>query len=64
MAKQSTLGNQPNNPPPANKAPPGVNGYKYKEQFGVVIVCKDAGQQQKLYAKLQAAGHKVKVVCV
>jgi hypothetical protein len=61
MAKESTLGNQPNKPPPGV---PGVNGYKYKEQFGVVIVCKDAGQQQKLYAELRAAGHKVKVVCV
>lgn len=59
MAKQSTLGK-----PPANRPAPGVNGYKYKEQFGVVIVCTDAGQQQKLYAKLQTAGYKVKVVCV
>lgn len=58
MAKQSTLAK------PATKGVPGVNGYRYKEQFGVVIVCKDAGHQQKLYADLRAAGHKVKVVCV
>lgn len=59
MAKQSTLGKTQ-----SGKPPPGVNGFKYKEQFGVVIVCKDADQQQKLYAELRAAGHTVKVVCV
>ncbi|MGH8759129.1 MAG: hypothetical protein ACREVW_06395 [Burkholderiales bacterium] len=61
MAKQSAPGKAPAKPA---KAAPGVNGYKYREQFGVVIVCKDAGHQQRLYAELQAAGHKVKVVCV
>lgn len=61
MAKQSTLGKTPAKPA---KAAPGVNGYKYREQFGVVVVCKDAAHQERLYAELQAAGHKVKVVCV
>jgi hypothetical protein len=61
MAKQSTPGQ-----PPAKqaKAAPGVNGYKYREQYGVVIVCKDAAHQEQLYAQLQAADHKVKVVSV
>lgn len=61
MAKLSTRGNPP--PKPA-KAAPGVNGFKYREQFGIVIVCKDAAQQEQLYTELKAAGHKVKVVCV
>lgn len=61
MAKQSTRAKTP--PPPA-KAAPGVNGFNYREQFGVVVVCKDAARQEQLYAKLKAAGHNVKVVCV
>ncbi|MES1977568.1 MAG: hypothetical protein V4451_05995 [Pseudomonadota bacterium] len=61
MAKQSTPGKPPAK---AAKAAPGVNGYKYREQYGVVIVCKDAAQQEQLYGKLKAEGHKVKVVCV
>lgn len=69
MAKLSTRGKAPAKPATAApgaavKAAPGVNGYKYREQFGVVIVCKDAGHQERLYAELRAAGHKVKVVCV
>lgn len=61
MAKLSTRVNAPQKP---TKAAPGINGYKYREQFGVVIVCRDAAHQQQLYGELQAAGHKVKVVCV
>lgn len=51
-------------PAQAAKPAPGVNGYKYREQFGAVIVCNDAGHQKRLYDELRAAGHKVKVVCV
>lgn len=61
MAKLSTRGAPPQKPA---KAAPGVNGYKYREQFGIVIVCKDAAHQEQLYTELKAAGHKVKVVCV
>lgn len=61
MAKQSMRAKTP--PPPA-KAAPGRNGYTYREQFAVVVVCKDATHQERLYTELKAAGHKVKVVCV
>ena len=61
MAKLSTRGAPPQKPA---KAAPGRNGYKYREQFAVVVVCKDAAHQERLFTELQAAGHKVKVVCV
>lgn len=61
MAKVSTRGAPPQK---AAKAAPGVNGYKYREQYGVVIVCKEAAQQEQLYGRLKAEGLKVKVVCV
>ena len=64
MAKLSTRNKIPAAPAQAAKPAPGVNGYKYREQFGAVIVCNDAGHQERLYDELRAAGHKVKVVCV
>ena len=64
MAKLSTRNKTLPVPTPAAKPAPGVNGYKYREQFGAVIVCNDAGHQERLYDELLAAGHKVKVVCV
>ena len=64
MANLSTRKKIPAVPVHAAKPAPGVNGYKYREQFGAVIVCNDAGHQERLYDELLAAGHKVKVVCV
>ncbi len=61
MAKLSTRVKAPQKPA---KAAPGVNGYKYREQFGIVIVCTDAAHQEQLYGELKASGHKLKVVCV
>jgi len=46
------------------KRPPGKNGFKYREQYGVLVVCRDARHQEQLYNKLKAAGHKLKVVTV
>jgi hypothetical protein len=43
---------------------PGENGFKYRQQYGLVIVCKDEPTQQRLFARLVKAGHKPKVVCV
>lgn len=48
----------------AKKKTPGVNGFKYKEQYGVIIICKDAAEQEVLYNRLQAEGYKIKVVVV
>jgi len=37
-------------------------GDSYKEQFGVIVMCKDAAHQERVYNELQAAGHECKVV--
>lgn len=43
---------------------PGINGFKYKEQYGVIILCKDAAEQETVYNRLKAEGYKLKVVSV
>lgn len=43
---------------------PGVNGFKYKPQFGVIVVCKDEEHHKTVLASLQAQGHKCKAVRV
>lgn len=36
---------------------------KYKEQYGVIIMCKSAEEQEKVFNKMQQNGYEVKVVC-
>lgn len=52
--------------PPAVKAPrrPGENGFRHRQQFGLVVVCRDEAHQQRLYARLTKLGLAPKVVCV
>lgn len=47
-----------------NKKVPGVNGFKYKPLYGLVVVCKDEEHQQEVYDSLKSQGYKVKVVAV
>ena len=42
----------------------GKNGYKYREQYGVIIVCDDESHQQTLFNNLKKQGHKCRVVTV
>ena len=42
----------------------GANGFKYRQQFGLVVVCKDEADQQRHYAALLKLGYRPKVVCV
>lgn len=49
---------------PPKKTPPGSNGYKYRQQFGVVVICEDAGHQERIYNVLKAQGLKLRVVVV
>ena len=35
----------------------------YKEQYGVIIMCKSAEEQEKIFNKMQQNGYEVKVVC-
>ncbi|WP_321914829.1 hypothetical protein [Paraburkholderia sp. J11-2] len=43
---------------------PGRNGFKYRPQYGVIVVCRNEAEQRSIYEALRAQGHKVKVVCV
>lgn len=36
----------------------------YKEQYGVIVMCKDEAQQERVYNELHAQGYEVKVVAV
>ncbi|WP_302849313.1 hypothetical protein [Sinomicrobium kalidii] len=36
----------------------------YREQYGVIVICKDEKHQQELYEKLKKEGLKLKVVTV
>lgn len=38
--------------------------FNYKEQYAVVIMCKDEKEQEQLYNRLKEEGHKLKVVAV
>lgn len=46
----------PTAPSKAATKPPGRNGFKYKQQFGIVVVCDDESAQARAYARLQRAG--------
>jgi hypothetical protein len=43
---------------------PGRNGYKYRQQFALVVPCKDEPEQQRRYTRLLKMGYRPKVVCV
>lgn len=43
---------------------PGRNGYKYKQQYGVIVLCTDEAHQQAVYRALRQAGYKLRVVAV
>lgn len=43
---------------------PGKNGYVYKQQYGVVVICTDEKHQAQVYARLGKLGLKLKVVAV
>ena len=52
--------NEAQNPPKM----PGANGFKYRQQFGLVVVCQDEAEQQQRYAALLELVYKPRVVCV
>ena len=39
-------------------------GFSYKEQFAVVVICKDEKEQESIYNRLKDEGFKLKVVAV
>lgn len=38
--------------------------FKYKEQYGVIVMCADEKEQASIYEMLKEKGLTVKVVCV
>ena len=38
--------------------------FSYKEQYAVVVMCKDEEDQKSIYDRLKAEGYKLKVVAV
>ena len=33
----------------------GANGFKYREQFGVIVICKDEAEHKTVYERLAVA---------
>lgn len=42
----------------------GANGFKYRQQFGVIVQCKNERDQARTYNVLTRRGFKCKVVTV
>jgi hypothetical protein len=42
----------------------GANGYKYRQQYGVIVVCEGEEDQRRVYERLLSEGLKVRVVVV
>ncbi|WP_419348303.1 hypothetical protein [Acinetobacter defluvii] len=45
-----------------DKKAPARNGYQYKPQWGVLVVCTNEKHQQSIYEQNKAKGLKCKVV--
>lgn len=43
---------------------PGKNGFKYREQYGVIVLCSSEREQQSVFNKLKKQGFKLRVVTV
>lgn len=49
----------------AARATPGRNGYRYRQQYGIVVICENEQAQERAYARLQRCGfRKLRVVTV
>lgn len=43
---------------------PGRNGFRYREQYGVIVICKNEKHQARTYNVLRRRGLECKVVTV
>ena len=41
-----------------------MSGFSYKQQYAVVVMCKDEKEQETIYDRLKEEGFKLKVVAV
>lgn len=39
-------------------------GFTYKEQYAVIVLCRDEKEQESIYNRLKEEGFKLKVVAV
>lgn len=46
------------------KKPLAQNGFKYRPQFGIIVICDDEEQQNRRYESLLKRGWRLKVVAV
>lgn len=46
------------------KKPLGHNGYRYRQQFGVIVICTNELHQAKIFNRLKRQGMTCKVVTV
>lgn len=42
----------------------GKNGFKYRERFGVIVICATEREQARMYERLRKLGLTLKVVTV
>ena len=50
--------------PMACPTPLGRNGFRYREQFGVIVMCRNETHQARTFASLRRRGFTCKVVTV
>lgn len=43
---------------------PGRNGFRYQECYGVIVICRNAREQQAIFDKLKRQGLTLRVVTV
>jgi hypothetical protein len=43
-------------------ASPAIPPSKYREQYGVIVICKDEQDQQSIFNRLKALGRPLRVV--
>ena len=46
------------------RSAPGRNGFKYRQRYGVIVICRDEAHQRDVFQALKRAGHKIRVVTV
>lgn len=50
--------------PARSLRPLGRNGFAYRQQYGVIVLCDDEPAQRRTYEKLKRAGFTLRVVTV
>jgi hypothetical protein len=50
--------------PRAYRGPMGPGSYRYRELYGVTVICRDERHQRKVYEAFRRNGHKCRVVTV